>query len=300
MKINAFNVGTILLISCFLWVGCGDDDSSGSTGEESSQTDDLVTTQAVTQSEQQDVENAVNEINATVGSNFDVETGTSKNPNLEEEQKISRCVAISLEEDEDSNVILIFDYGEEGCELSNGDVISGRIVVTYNTASDEELQIDYVIEDFSYNDINVTGSANAVYDFENEDGNYVYTSNSEFNFEWPDGLTATDVATYSTETIDDEDEETFFSFYTLLTGNGETNYSNGDSYTFEITNPLRSEPRCRYFVSGTLVTTENNETTTLDYGDGECDNLATLTDNEGTETEIDLDEERKDDEETES
>jgi len=299
MKKNVLSFSVTLLLFCFLITSC-DDDTESTTEQDVVSTEDgeVSSTEVVTQSEQEDTESAVNEINGIVGDNFGVDTGTNKSADIDDEGKATDCIDLTSEEDEDGNVVLTIDYGD-GCELEDGDIISGRIIVTYNTQTEDEILIDYELEDLVYNDIIVTGSAEAVYDFENEDGNLVYTSTSEFDFAWPDGLTATDVTTYSTETIfEDGEDEDFFGFYTVVTGSGETSYSNGDLYTFEITTPLRSEFRCRYYVSGTVVFTENSETTTLDYGDGECDNLATETDSEGNETIIDLDEEKEEEDET--
>jgi hypothetical protein len=46
----------------------------------------------------------------------------------------------------------------------------------------------------------------------------------------------------------------------------------------EILTPLRKELVCRFIVSGTIeIRPENLPVRLLDYGDGECDNIATVT-----------------------
>ncbi|WP_299531778.1 hypothetical protein [Ulvibacterium sp.] len=280
-KIAFCCIGAIFLLSC------QDDNESSDTGEFNSLT-------VITRTEKNELEAAVNEINSAVGNNFGVDTSTSKTVSTE---KTFGCMDITSEEDENGNIAVIIDYGET-CELRNEDVVSGRIVITYTSedSEDNDFVIDYTLENYTYNDIMVTGSAQAIYDFENEAGNLVYAYESDFSFTWPDGLEATDNSSYATETIFESDEETFLNFYNLVTGNGETIFSNGDSYTFQITEPLRSEPRCRYYVSGVVVSTQNSETVTLDYGDGECDDSALETDDDGNTTEIDLDDIVDDDE----
>ncbi|WP_425236085.1 hypothetical protein [Ulvibacterium sp.] len=285
VKIVSLFMGTILVMSC-------QDDNETSNPSEINATD------VITQAEKNELEAAVNEINSAVGNNFGVDTSTSKTVSTE---KTFTCMEITSDEDEDGNIEVIIDYGE-ACELRNGDVVSGRILVTYTSddSADNDFTIDYTLEDYAYNDIMVTGSAQAVYDFENEEGNLVYAYESEFSFAWPDGTEATDSSNYSTETIFGSEDETIFDFHNLVTGSGETTFNNGDSYTFEITEPLRSEPRCRYYVSGVVVNTQNMEMTTLDYGDGECDAIATETDGNGNTTVIDLEavEEDDDDDDT--
>lgn len=58
----------------------------------------------------------------------------------------------------------------------------------------------------------------------------------------------------------------------------------GNEYTHTITNPLLIRRTCRWIVQGTILFEVNSQTAELDYGDGECDNVATLTANGETYT----------------
>ncbi len=62
-----------------------------------------------------------------------------------------------------------------------------------------------------------------------------------------------------------------------------------DSITFSktITKPLLIDRSCEFITSGTVELTKNGTTVTIDYGDGTCDNKATITTN-GTTEEIEL------------
>ena len=51
----------------------------------------------------------------------------------------------------------------------------------------------------------------------------------------------------------------------------------GNNYTHAITNPLVVKNNCRWIVEGTIELTVNDKVAVLDYGMGECDNLATMT-----------------------
>ena len=52
---------------------------------------------------------------------------------------------------------------------------------------------------------------------------------------------------------------------------------NGKTWEREIINDLRKEMNCRYIVSGTVeIRPEGLSTWLLDFGDGECDNIATI------------------------
>ncbi|MHC1703728.1 MAG: hypothetical protein AB9846_07455 [Tenuifilaceae bacterium] len=61
----------------------------------------------------------------------------------------------------------------------------------------------------------------------------------------------------------------------------------GLTYTHTITNALVFKVACRWIVEGTVESVCADNTVTLDYGTGECDNLATMTLN-GVTTEITL------------
>jgi len=63
----------------------------------------------------------------------------------------------------------------------------------------------------------------------------------------------------------------------LIEGSGSYTSSLGAQVNREIIEPLRRELSCRYPVSGLVeITPANNQLRILDYGDGECDNLAEL------------------------
>ncbi|MGE0077679.1 MAG: hypothetical protein AB7S48_07460 [Bacteroidales bacterium] len=53
----------------------------------------------------------------------------------------------------------------------------------------------------------------------------------------------------------------------------------GYTYTHQITNALMYQLGCRWIVEGTIEMTVNGDTATVDYGNGECDNSATVTHN---------------------
>jgi hypothetical protein len=64
----------------------------------------------------------------------------------------------------------------------------------------------------------------------------------------------------------------------LIEGSGMFMSSLGAQVNREIIEPLRRELSCRYPVSGSVeINPENGPQRFLDYGDGECDNLAELT-----------------------
>jgi hypothetical protein len=68
-----------------------------------------------------------------------------------------------------------------------------------------------------------------------------------------------------------------------IAGNTSGTRRNGVGYTSTITQPILMKMACRWFVSGTIEIVTGNNTVVIDYGDGECDNIATVTINGETQ-----------------
>ncbi len=62
-----------------------------------------------------------------------------------------------------------------------------------------------------------------------------------------------------------------------ITGSTRGECSDGKSWTAETTEPLIKKFTCRWIVKGIIKITVNNTTGELNYGDGTCDNKATVT-----------------------
>ncbi len=66
--------------------------------------------------------------------------------------------------------------------------------------------------------------------------------------------------------------------YVLITGTSTGTKANGKTFTQTITKALKVKRGCEWITEGTVsITDGNGRTYTLDYGDGACDRLATLT-----------------------
>ncbi len=277
MKNRIVNFLSILFVSTTFLISCSDDDNENQ----------IPTSEVTTSKEYTDVEAANNEINAVVEDVFSTESGINPGPALG--SKVPDCATVTSETLEETRTVVI-DFGD-GCEI-NGEMISGSIRMSFSVQLDAEnkVEITYSLENFKYKDVTVSGNATTTFTFRSEGTNTTFTTNSNFSFAWAEGLTATSETNFVNETFLETNPDTpgDFDFYTLNSGSSSTTFSNGDKYSVEITTPLRNESGCQYIVSGIIVTNQNSETTTLDYGNGECDNTATQTDSDGNETIIDL------------
>jgi hypothetical protein len=70
-----------------------------------------------------------------------------------------------------------------------------------------------------------------------------------------------------------------------ITGKLTITKRNGDLRTSTIIEPLIKNMACKFLVSGLIEIEKNDKLRSIDYGNGECDDLVTLTSN-GKEYEI--------------
>lgn len=187
------------------------------------------------------------------------------------------------------------DFGTEGCTLANGNTIKGKIIISFtNDFSTSTHAITFTFEGFYHNGKLIQGNKTTTYSKKTTDLlneiHPVLSHSIDMSVTFDDGKNYTITGTRTREMVEGystalEWEDNVF----LVTGNSSITKKDGTVITSEITNPLRFVMSCRspFPVSGTKTITKNDSTATLDFGDGECDLLASLT-IDGVTTEITL------------
>lgn len=107
----------------------------------------------------------------------------------------------------------------------------------------------------------------------NEDGTF-FTFSSNRKYRMVEGIA-------TPKNIGDDAFETF-------EGNRNVNRSNGTYFTSTIKTPLFKRNACHFISKGSVVLKGSKVDGTLDFGNGECDNLATFTDANGNVAQITL------------
>lgn len=182
---------------------------------------------------------------------------------------------------------MTIDFGTTGCAgINDPRIRTGKIIVTfsgrYRTPS---TVMNVSFDNYTVNGYGVEGTKTITNNGRNTAGNLSYTvqvTNGKITA--PDGTFFTYNSTRTREWI--EGEATTFLTDGLLgvqddvylvTGNASGVNRNGNAFTAEITTPLRRELSCRWFVSGVCeFTPANLQTRVIDFGNGNCDNQATL------------------------
>lgn len=181
-----------------------------------------------------------------------------------------------------------FDFGTTPCEMPNGNLITGKITYTYvGDISANTKTITYTLTDFTFNNNQVEGSDVINHIRSNTNGNPQSTITVNFTITWPDGFVGVRTGTIVREWI--EGSDTLLDWTNdvfLVSGSWSTTFTNGNTYSSTITSSLRRELTCWYFVSGTIDFNYNGLIFTGDYGNGTCDNNATLTFSNGNVVDI--------------
>ena len=178
------------------------------------------------------------------------------------------------------------DFGE-GCELPNGNVLSGIIYLSYLKDMDLATKtLSMSLENFTFNGVAVEGSASVVRTRSNDSGNPQSDAEASFSGNWPNGTAANFTANRTREWIEGYGSGYWADNVFLISGKGTYTGKMGNVFMKETVVPLRRELACRFIVSGILEISRNDSTASLDFGDGTCDAKGILTYPNGDSEEI--------------
>ncbi len=188
----------------------------------------------------------------------------------------SECVTVTSSGDDFPKEIVI-DYGE-GCEGRHGEVRTGKIIMTMS----DDIAIAGAIytttfENVTMGDRQVEMTKTRTNAGQNEAGNWVIESIMEQTMTHEDGSTSTRNLTGSTEWLTGFGTEEKEDDSMLKTGSGSVVTSEGAEYTREITSALLIDRSCLYIKSGVIEMNKEGSEVIIDFGEGECDEWATVT-----------------------
>jgi hypothetical protein len=186
-----------------------------------------------------------------------------------------------------TQVTKTIDFGTTGCTLNNGNVVRGKIIITFvyqpNATSHT---ITYTFDNFYHNNIKFEGTKT----FTRSRTTATATSPShpivvmqlEMTITMPNGDVYTRVGSRTRELVEGYSTDAFLDNIYRITGSWTTTNQNGNQHTATITEPLMAKMSCievnkPILARGIITFVRNNVTSTLNYGNGECDNLAIFT-----------------------
>ena len=195
------------------------------------------------------------------------------------------CLTITVELLQNQREVTL-DFGTEGCEI-NGKTYKGVILMTYTRNPQEhEMLITKSFVDFYINEKNIQGSKTILRERFNANNNMQFTKTLDLTITWPNGNMASRTGVKVKEWVEGHGSGMWSDNVFEITGNWTTTFVNGNTHSYTVLTPLRREVICFYFVSGSIDVVKTNFSGVFDYGDGNCDNLATFTFADGTVADI--------------
>lgn len=204
-------------------------------------------------------------------------------------QNFPDCATVTVDSDEFPKTITI-DY-TDGCSGRMGMGRTGTITIYMSDTilnKDAFYTVNY--DSLKMGQRLISKTATVTNEGSNEDGNWVisYESLSSTTFEKRDSV-YTIVREFSGarewlsgfETPEVEDDKF------MKSGKGSIAVNDMIKFNKTITEPLLIDRTCRYPLSGIVEITRGEETMTINYGTGECDNIALVT-KDGESEEIEL------------
>lgn len=253
-----------LLIISFIFSSCSNDD----TTTDNVSTDDLILEQSKQAAETDEVSTGAFDIIEMAYIEQEEDEGRSSS-------LFSDCVTITITFENGVKFVTL-DFGL-GCELNNGNLVSGIIFLTYGPVQNGTVYITYTFEDFYFNYHGIAGGGTIFREWSNADGNPQSTFHKNIIVTLNNGVEINVDGTRVREWIEGVGSGNWMDNVFLVTGNWTHVASTGFTRTAIVTEELRREATCPFFVSGVVDVTRNDHEGELDFGEGNCDNIAVLT-----------------------
>lgn len=186
-----------------------------------------------------------------------------------------------------TQVTKTIDFGTTGCTLNNGNVVRGKIIINFvfqPTATSHT--ITYTFDNFYHNNIKFEGTKTLTRSMTTQTATAaphpIVVMELDMTITMPNGDQFERVGTRTRELIEGFNTPNFMDNIYKITGNWTTTMPNGNQHTATITEPLRAKMSCiavnkPILAKGIISFVRNNITSTLNYGNGDCDNIAVFT-----------------------
>ncbi|WP_299338483.1 hypothetical protein [uncultured Psychroserpens sp.] len=234
-----------------------------------------------------EIDVAANVVGDIIIDAYELEESDNLDRQSQEQSALPDCVTITVVAQQFFREVTV-DFGTEGCVV-HGHLLKGQIVFSYTRDPEaQQILITYDLVDFFFDAKNVLGSKTILRELSNENGNPQFTHTLDLTVIWPNGAQASREGLRVREWVEGFGSGVFSDNVFEITGNWSTTFVNGNQHTYEVLTPLRREVICFYLVSGSVDVQRTNFGGTFDYGDGDCDNQATFTTNNGNVIDVTL------------
>jgi hypothetical protein len=197
----------------------------------------------------------------------------------DEKSMMSACATITNDTSVNPHLLTI-DFGSSNCMCADGRNRRGVINVSYNGMYRDSASTHTItFTNYYVNDNQVLGSKTVTNMGHNGSGNLYYNISVNGQIiKAGGGGTINWTSARTREWIAGESTLPWMDDVYLITGSANGTNAAGNSFSVNITSPLRKELGCRHFTSGKLSLTPSGKPTRyVDFGTGACDDQATVT-----------------------
>jgi hypothetical protein len=235
--------------------------------------DEIALSQQETQADE-----ALADVDLLVDETIDLNAGQLKSATLESSVFLGDCPVVTIDKTASPQVMTI-DFGTS-CTGKDGKIRSGKIIVTSTSFKTFPSVRTKAFDNFVVDGKKIEGSVVKTISKDQESNIRTAQLQENITVTFPNGEgSATRVANltrqYQRNALTNRDDNQILSWgtveFTRISGVKVTKTISAD-------NPLVYNIACHHIVSGIVsITTSNNHSWSIDYGTGECDNLATVT-----------------------
>jgi hypothetical protein len=228
-------------------------------------------------------EEILSDVDALVDEALDIQLLFLKSASLEGTQFLGDCPTVTYDKTSTPKVMTI-DFGK-ACTGKDGKIRSGKIIVKSTSFENVKIERIKTFENFVVDGKLIEGSVSKTITIDREDHSRVAVIKENVTITFPDNggkaqRKAELTREYQLNILGNNKDNVITSW-----GKVEFIRVSGLKVTKTITeaDPLVFKVSCHRLVSGTVTfTTSDNRSWSVDYGDGECDNLATVTNGDKT------------------
>lgn len=264
MKTKLFlNTGIIILITMIAILGCNEDKEENNQNVDISLTKDNANAEVI-----------INNITNIADLAYD-EAGKF----FKDGFPYSQCATLTFDNTSTPPRIIV-DFGEDNCLCVDLRYRRGIIYVEYTGSYLDQGSMRHIYtENYYVNNNEVILDKSVTTEGLNNAGNYYFSISENCTINWEEGGSLIWESEREREWLEGSDTPlNIIDDVYLISGTATGSRPDGQTYTQVITNPLRIEVSCSNIVSGTIeITPEGEPVRILDYGEGECDRIATIT-----------------------
>ncbi len=158
------------------------------------------------------------------------------------------------------------------CTINGTDDINGNLTITY-AVENESSAFTATYSDFYIGNLKINGTRNYVLTTALDQNTIAFTVTSSMTVETEIGTLVTESGT---KTFSFNFGDTLGSSTFTLTGNWKVE-ANGTTYMVETVDDLKGSLTCEHLIGGSMNIDKNGFIINVDFGEGQCDNTATIT-----------------------